>query len=38
MMRIGDYPKGEVLEKRGILIHKVLGRVKGVVGIWSRNP
>jgi hypothetical protein len=29
MMRIGDYPKGEVLEKRGILRHRVLGRVKG---------
>jgi hypothetical protein len=38
MMRIGDYPKGEVLKKKGILRHKVLGKVRGVVGTWSRNP
>jgi hypothetical protein len=38
MMRIGDCPKGEDLEKRGILRHKVLGRVRGVVGTWNRNP
>jgi hypothetical protein len=29
MMRIKDYPKGEVLEKRrGILRHRVLGKVR----------
>jgi len=38
MMRIGDCPKGKVLEKRrGILKHIVLGRVGGTVGIWSRK-
>jgi hypothetical protein len=33
MMKIGDNAKGEVLEKKGILRHRVLGRVKGVVNI-----
>jgi hypothetical protein len=27
--------KGRVLENRGILRHKVLGRIRGVVGTWD---
>jgi hypothetical protein len=39
MMRITDCPKGEVLEKKGgIFKHRVLGRVRKVVGTWSRKP
>jgi hypothetical protein len=35
---IWDYPKGEVLEKRDILRHTILGRVRGAIGICSRKP
>jgi hypothetical protein len=30
--------KGKVLENREIFKHKVLGRVKEVVGSWNRKP